>query len=43
MLNDSTQINSGESVTWNPGENTLSITVKNGDAQQVYTVIVTKS
>ena len=30
-------------ATWAAGENTVTITVTNGDVEKVYTVVVTKS
>ena len=41
MLGD-TEITSGESATWEVGENVLEITVTNGEAEKTYTVTVTK-
>lgn len=37
-----TEIENGSSPSWSPGENTLTITVTNGDSETVYTVTVTK-
>ena len=36
------EVANGSSVTWESGENEAVITVTNGDAETVYTVIVTK-
>lgn len=41
-LNGST-VQNGASLTWDDGENTVIITVTNGDATQQYTITVTKS
>lgn len=38
-----TEINNESSPTWEAGENTLTITVTNGEEETVYTVTVTKS
>ena len=38
-----TEIENESSATWEAGENTLTITVTNGDEEEVYTVTVTKS
>lgn len=43
ILVGETEIESGESATWETGENTVKITVTNGDVEKVYTVVVTKS
>ena len=43
ILNGSTPVTSGNSATWEPGENTLTITVTNGTETKTYTVTVTKS
>lgn len=42
ILNGETPVENGTAATWAEGANTLTITVKNGDAQKVYTVTVTK-
>ena len=42
MLGDA-EIENGTAATWAEGENTLTITVANGDAVKTYTVAVTKS
>lgn len=43
ILNGETEVESGESATWEDGENTVTITVtKDGYEDGVYTVIVTK-
>ena len=42
ILVGETEIESGDSATWSAGENTVTITVTNGDATKVYTVTVTK-
>ena len=39
---NSTAVSSGDSVTWNEGENTVAITVSNGTQSTSYTVTVTK-
>lgn len=41
-LND-VEIDNESSATWETGENTLKITVTNGDEEEVYTVTVTKT
>jgi hypothetical protein len=43
ILNGETPIDNGAAATWTGGANTLTITVKNGTAQKVYSVNVTKS
>ena len=43
ILNGETPVTNGTAATWSDGQNTVSITVKNGTAQKVYTVVVTKS
>ena len=43
ILNGETHIDNGTAATWVDGANTVTITVKNGTAQKVYTVTVTKS
>lgn len=43
ILNGETPVTNGSSATWVEGPNTVTITVKNGTAQKVYTVVVTKS
>jgi hypothetical protein len=43
ILNGETPIDNGAAATWTDGANTLTITVKNGTAQKVYSVNVTKS
>ena len=42
ILVGETEIDSGDSATWSAGENTLTVTVTNGDKEKVYTVTVTK-
>ena len=42
ILVGETEIDSGASATWSAGENTVTITVTNGDATKVDTVTVTK-
>lgn len=42
ILVGETEIDSGDSAAWSAGENTVTITVTNGDATKVYTVTVTK-
>lgn len=41
-VNDA-EIENGTAATWNTGENTVVVTVVNGDAEKTYTVSVTKS
>jgi hypothetical protein len=43
ILNGETPVDNGAAATWAEGENTLTITVKNGTVQNVYTVTITKS
>lgn len=43
LQNGGTPVTNGTAATWTEGPNTLTITVKNGTAQKVYTVTVTKS
>lgn len=43
ILNGETHIDNGTAATWVDGANTVTITVKNGTAQKVYTVTVTKT
>lgn len=43
ILNGETPVTNGSAATWAEGANTVKITVKNGDAQEVYTVTVTKN
>lgn len=43
IKNGETSVTSGSSATWVAGENTVTVTVTNGSASKVYTVIVTKS
>lgn len=43
ILNGETPVTNGSAATWNEGANTVTITVKNGTAQKVYTVTVTKT
>lgn len=43
ILVGETEIDNGDSATWETGENTVTITVTNGDEAETYTVTVTKS
>ena len=43
ILNGETPVTNGTAATWIDGANTVTITVKNGTAQKVYTATVTKS
>lgn len=43
ILNGETPVENGTAATWQEGANTVTITVKNGTAQKVYTVVVTKT
>lgn len=43
ILNGETPVENGTAATWAEGANNLTVTVKNGTAQKVYTVTVTKS
>lgn len=42
ILNGETPVTNGAAATWQEGANTVTITVTNGEAEQVYTVTVTK-
>lgn len=42
ILNGETPVTNGTAATWQEGANTVTITVTNGEAEQVYTVTVTK-
>lgn len=41
-VNEDTEIESGESASWDDGENTLAVKVTNGATSKTYTVEVTK-
>nr|DAY49701.1 MAG TPA: hypothetical protein [Caudoviricetes sp.] len=43
ILNGETPVENGTAATWATGANTLTVNVKNGTAEKVYTVTVTKS
>lgn len=43
ILNGETPVENGTAATWTEGTNTLTVTVKNGTSQEVYTVTVMKS
>lgn len=43
IMNGETPVTNGTAATWQEGANTVTITVKNGTAQKVYTVVVTKT
>lgn len=43
IMNGETPVENGTAATWSEGANTVTITVKNGTAQKVYTVTVTKA
>ena len=43
IMNGETPVTNGTAATWSDGPNTVTITVKNGTAQKVYTVTVTKA
>ena len=43
ILNGETPVTNGSAATWQEGANTVTITVTNGAAEEVYTVTVTKS
>lgn len=43
IMNGATAIDSGDAATWTSGDNTLTITVSNGEDSIVYTVTVTAS
>lgn len=40
---DGTAIDSGDSATWDDGDNIVTVTVSKGGQSKVYTVTVTKS
>lgn len=42
IMNGTAELENGKPATWATGANTLTVTVTNGDAKKVYTVIVTK-
>lgn len=42
ILNGETPVTNGSAATWQEGANTVTITVTNGVAEEVYTVTVTK-
>lgn len=42
ILNGETPVANGSAATWQEGANTVKITVTNGEAEEVYTVTVTK-
>lgn len=43
ILNGTAPVGNGSAATWSAGENTVTIKVENGAAQQTYTVKVTKT
>lgn len=43
IMNGETPVTNGTAATWQDGPNTVTINVKNGTAQKVYTVVVTKT
>lgn len=43
ILNGNTPVENATAATWSVGNNVVKITVKNGAAEQIYTVTVTKS
>ena len=43
ILVGETEIENGSAATWEVGENTVTITVEDGDVSKVYTVTVTKT
>lgn len=43
ILNGEAAVTNGSAATWAEGANTLTVTVKNGTVQKVYTVTVTKT
>ena len=43
IMNGETTVANGQSATWQDGANTVIITVTNGDAEETYTVTVTKT
>lgn len=42
ILNGETPVTNGTAATWQEGANTVTITVTNGEAEEVYAVTVTK-
>lgn len=43
ILNGDTPVTNGQAATWVDGANTVIVTVENGEAEEVYTVTVTKA
>lgn len=43
ILNGETPVTNGQAATWTDGANTVTVTVKNGEAEEVYIVTVTKA
>lgn len=43
ILNGETPVTNGHAATWTDGANTVTVTVENGEAEEVYTVTVTKA
>ena len=43
IMNGETPVTNGTAATWQDRPNTVTITVKNGAAQKVYKVVVTKT
>ncbi|GHU55259.1 hypothetical protein FACS1894132_11100 [Clostridia bacterium] len=39
---DGTEVENGGTITWNTGDNLVTITVTNGELSDIYTVVVTK-
>lgn len=42
-MNGETPVTNGSAATWQEGTNTVTVTVKNGTEQKIYTVTVTKA
>lgn len=42
IKNGTTTVQNEGSATWSAGENTVTVTVTNGESEKVYTVVVTK-
>ena len=43
ILNGETPVTNVQAATWTDGANTVTVTVENGEAEEVYTVTVTKA
>lgn len=43
IMNGETPVTNGQAATWTDGQNTVTVNVKNGTAEETYTVTVTKT